>query len=75
MDMNKLIATTLAVLALTLGGTGYVPTARADYYPSYTWVKKVAYYKKVAYTAYDHYGYPYTAYRWVPVYVWVKVYR
>jgi hypothetical protein len=74
--MKKLLTKAALGLALMVGGLTAAPAAaRADhYYASYhreyrtVWVR-------VAYTAYDHCGYPYTAYKWVPVRKLVKVYN
>ena len=61
-------------LALALGGLAAAPeTVKANDYVSYRYEYRTVW-VRVAYTAYDHCGYAYTAYKWVAVRKLVKVY-
>jgi hypothetical protein len=73
--MKQLIAKVLLGLTLAVGALAATPTvAKADHcYVRYHWECRT-YWVKVAYTAYDHCGCPYVAYKVVAVRKWVKVY-
>jgi hypothetical protein len=74
--LGRIFAPAVVAAALALGGVAATPSpAKADtYYTGYRWEYRLVGYQWVPYTAYDYYGHPYTAYRRVPVYRWVKVY-
>ncbi len=72
--MKKLLTAALLGLATTFGSLAAPAAAKADYYQaSYRWEYRTVW-VQVAYTAYDHCGRPYVAYRWVAVRKLVKVY-
>lgn len=72
--MKRLLIRGALGLAVAVGSLGLAPVvAKADHYISYRWEYRTVW-VRVAYTAYDHCGYPYTAYKSVPVRKLVKVY-
>jgi hypothetical protein len=72
---SHLTAAVVLSAALGLGVVAATPApVKADScYPCYRYVYRLVGYRCEAYTAYDHCGRPYTAYRHVPVYRWVRV--
>jgi len=73
--VKKILMAGLLGLTTSLGGLVTTPTeAKADYYyPSYHYEYRTVW-VKIPYTAYDHCGHPYTAYKYVPIRKLVKVY-